>query len=107
MTYDKLQHLDLSNCQLSSWYDQIVPLSTWFPSLSCLRLSNNPLLKGMTQGEARTIILGRVKNIRRLNGAAVNQKERIESEKAYLRKILREMKSMKSSSSSNSSSETA
>ena len=154
VTYNKLEHLDLSNCNLSDWYSQVVPLSVWFPSLqslsindnqfnlisevdiskniilpylntlgisgnfianwssvnslnyfpalTCLRLSNNPLLKGMTQGEARTVILGRVKNIRRLNGAAVNQKERLESEKAYLRKILREMKSVKACSSSTS-----
>jgi hypothetical protein len=41
--FQQLQQLDLTNCQLSSWKDQITPFCSTLPCLEQLNLDDNPL----------------------------------------------------------------
>jgi hypothetical protein len=53
-------------------------------------LVNIPLFSGKGASEIRPEVIGRIKNLQIFNGSPVASKERNDSEKVYLRKILRQ-----------------
>ena len=60
-----------------------------FPALQEVRLSGNPVLAGADHG-GRHVVIARVSRLRWLNGSAVTERERRESELRYLRTLVYE-----------------
>ena len=59
--------------------------------LGSLRLGAAPVTRGLGASEVRVAIIARVPRLRQLNGSLVGTKERIEAEKAYVRRVMREL----------------
>lgn len=74
-------------------------LST-YPALEQLRMSHIPLFVGMSASEARAMIVGRLMKLTVFNASVIKQRERRDSEKAYLRCVMREQNATVSSSGS-------
>jgi tubulin-specific chaperone E len=89
-----LRRLSLSGTGLSTWHD--IDCLLTFPSFVQLRLTNIPLFSGKGASEIRPEVIGRLSNLQLFNGSAVSVKERIDSEKSYLRKILRQKSNLES-----------
>jgi hypothetical protein len=81
---------DLYMCsfRLSSWAD--VNAIATYPKLTSLRLTNIPLFSGKGASEVRPEVIARVANLQVFNGSNVTTRERMDSEKIYLRKMLRQ-----------------
>ena len=94
-TFKTLQRMSLSSNKLQSWND--IDSLNKFPELRCLRLSHVPLFAGKGASEVRPIVIARIAQLNFFNGSAVNGRERIESEKSYLRRIFRERSLAKTS----------
>ena len=77
--------------ELQSWND--IDSLNKFQELRCLRLSHVPLFAGKGASEVRPIVIARIAQLDFFNGSAVNTRERVESEKSYLRRIFRERSS--------------
>lgn len=60
-----------------------------YSSLHHLRLTNIPLFQGKGPSEIRPEIIGRLSRLEIFNGSGISTKERNDSEKQYLRKILK------------------
>lgn len=64
-------------------------LNTYSP-FSCLRLTHIPLFSGKGASEVRPEVIARIERLDVFNGSPVPPRERIDAEKAYLRRALRE-----------------
>ena len=71
------------NC-LGAW--SAVDALDAFPVLEEVRLSGNPVLEGSDHG-GRHVVIARISGLRWLNGSAVTERERRESELRYLRTL--------------------
>lgn len=89
-----LRRLSLSGTGLSTWHD--IDCLLTFPSFIQLRLTNIPLFSGKGASEIRPEVIGRLSNLQIFNGSTVSAKERVDSEKSYLRKILRQKSTLES-----------
>ena len=87
--FSKLQRLSVSSSKIASWTD-IDSLSS-YPMLTNLRLSHVPLFSGKGASEVRPLVIGRTKRIAVFNGSTINSRERMDSEKAYLRRAIRDV----------------
>ena len=85
--FSNLIRLSISSTQISSW--SCVDSLNGYPSCTHLRLSHIPLFSGRGASEVRPIVIGRVPALRFFNGSGVGQKERYDSEKSYLRRVMR------------------
>ena len=68
---------------LASWRD-VDTLAT-YPQLQTLRLSQVPLFSGRGSSEVRFEVIARMRGLAFFNGSSVSTRERVESEKNYLR----------------------
>lgn len=84
----KLSRLSLATTRLNSWTD-VNALSS-YPGLASLRLCNIPLFAGKGASELRPEVVARVAQLQVFNGSNISPRERSDSEKIYLRKILRQ-----------------
>lgn len=80
--------------RLSTWHDIDCLLS--YPSFIQLRLTNIPLFSGKGASEIRPEVIGRLSHLQIFNGSNISIKERVDSEKYYLRKILRQKSNLES-----------
>ena len=77
-----LSALSLQKTQLNSW-TSLNPLRM-FPALTDLRISEIPLFESLSAKSCRYLVLGRLKQITKLNGSPVTDSERKDAEKYYL-----------------------
>lgn len=84
-----LQRISASSSKVSSWAD-IDALAT-YPAFSNLRLSHIPLFAGKGASEVRPLVIGRIQRLAQFNGSSISIRERIDSEKAYLRSAIRDV----------------
>lgn len=87
--FPRLQRISASSSKIASWTD-IDALAT-YPTFSNLRLSHIPLFAGKGASEVRPLVIGRIKQLSLFNGSYINSRERIDSEKAYLRAAIRDV----------------
>jgi hypothetical protein len=73
---------------ISSWHD--VNKLSKYPQLRALRLSHIPLFAGKGSSEVRPEVIARIKQLTFFNGSAITHRERVESEKNYLRGLFYE-----------------
>lgn len=74
--------------RLSSWND-VNALHTYFPFTS-LRLTHIPLFAGKGASEVRPEVIARISRLEVFNGSSVPPRERVDAEKAYLRRMMRD-----------------
>jgi hypothetical protein len=84
-----LSRLSISSSKLDTW-KSIDNLSS-FSSISNLRVSHIPLFAGKGASEVRPEVIGRMANLSFFNGSGISPRERIDSEKLYLRRILKDI----------------
>ncbi|KAL0485342.1 hypothetical protein AKO1_007531 [Acrasis kona] len=84
-SFQNLRALSIGDNQINS-YETVNELNN-FPNLNEVRMDNNPIsnLHGLI--DTRQFVIGRIKKLSILNGSEVKNKERIDSEKYYLRFI--------------------
>jgi len=87
-SFAALQRVSISSTKLSAWTDIDALVS--YPRLSCLRLSHVPLFAGKGASEVRPVVIARMERLQFFNGSMVTSRERIDSEKSYIRRVLRE-----------------
>jgi hypothetical protein len=90
--FRNLRGLFLGNNSVCSW--QSVDIIDHFPSLECVRLSQNPFCEN--DSASRHEIVARAGKLLSLNASEITEKERRESEIRYLRNIMAEVSSTKS-----------
>ncbi len=83
-----LRSLSLNHNAIAEW--RSIDELDRFPRLDDLRFQNNPITGDVGFSLARQMIIGRVSKLTSLNGSTVRERERIDSEKTYLRKALGE-----------------
>jgi len=93
--FPKLKTLLIAGNKIDSWSGLDALLH--FPSLSSLRFRNNPVTQKMGAGEARSIIIARIPHLTFLNASPITQKERIESERRYIRFVAAQITSQNKS----------
>jgi hypothetical protein len=81
-------------CRLGSWVD-VNALAT-YPLLTSLRLTNIPLFANKGASEVRPEVVGRIARLQVFNGSNATPRERMDSEKIYLRKMLRQKRVIES-----------
>ena len=90
MTYESgfetLAYLNLNETGMHGW--RSINALDRFPSLKELRIRDVPLVHGTE--DARTFIIGRVGQLMTVNGSEVNEQERVDSERYYLKSVHRE-----------------
>ena len=86
--FSTLQRMSISSTHVTSWAD--VDALNGFPALTYLRLSHVPLFKGKGASEVRPVVIARMANLAFFNGSKVQGRERMDSEKSYIRRVLRE-----------------
>jgi len=90
--FRNLRGLFLGNNSVCSW--QSVDVIDHFPSLECVRLSQNPFCEN--DSASRHEIVARAGKLLSLNASEITEKERRESEIRYLRNIMAEVSSTNS-----------
>lgn len=65
-----------------------------YSSLQLLRMTQIPLFAGKGASEVRPLVISRIKQLQIFNGSKISTREREDSEKTYLRLILREKESI-------------
>jgi tubulin-specific chaperone E len=81
-----------SSSRLSSWSN--VDAFATYPLFANLRLTNIPLFSGKGASEIRPEVIARVSCLSVFNASPITPKERIDAERAYLRKMLRQKQSL-------------
>ena len=71
-----------------------------YSSLTSLRLTNIPLFANKGASEVRPEVIARIARLLVFNGSKVGDRERMDSEKIYLRKMLRQKRVIESEESS-------
>lgn len=91
--FPKLTSLQIASNAISSWKSIDAISYQHFPHLTSLRFRNNPLTQSMNTGEARAITIARIggTQLQYLNMSIISERERIESERRYVRNIAREL----------------
>ena len=84
-----LSRLSISSSKLDSW--KSVDNLASFPCISNLRVSHIPLFAGKGASEVRPEVIGRMVNLSFFNGSGISPRERTDSEKLYLRRILKDV----------------
>jgi len=87
--FEKLQRISASSSKIASWSD--IDALTTYPAFSNLRLSHIPLFAGKGASEVRPLVIGRIKQLVLFNGSKIGTRERLDSEKAYLRSAIRDV----------------
>ena len=95
--FSSLLRISISSIKISSW--RCVDSLATYPSLFHVRLSHIPLFSGKGASEVRPIVIGRMPALIFFNGSRVSAKERYDSEKSYLRRIMREINDLEKTSS--------
>lgn len=67
-----------------------------YPRLTSLRLTNIPLFVNKGASEVRPEVIARISNLLVFNGSNITARERLDSEKIYLRKMLRQKRVIES-----------
>lgn len=62
-----------------------------YSALKHLRLSSIPLFSGKGASEVRPVVIARLSSLTFFNGSGVSPKERVDAEKVYLRRCMREL----------------
>lgn len=75
---------------MASWSD--VDNLASYDTIHQLRLTHVPLFQGQGASEVRPKVIARIPSLQMFNGSPINARERLESEKAYLRSILFEIR---------------
>lgn len=88
--FSKLEVLQIASNAISEW-SFIDFLNMKIPTLKSLRFRNNPLTQNMGSRESRAIIIARLEHLNYLNASPISEKERVESERMYVRNIAREL----------------
>lgn len=76
--------------RISSWRC-IDHLAMHYKQLHNIRVTHVPLFVGKGVSEVRPLVIGRIQQLKFFNGSGVSARERVDGEKAYLRKIKREI----------------
>ncbi|KAL5020308.1 hypothetical protein ScPMuIL_003200 [Solemya velum] len=84
--FSKLRCLNISNTKLETWED--IDCLRKFPSLTEARVKDIPFLQQIEEKTRRQLIIARLPNIYRLNGSPVREEERIDAERAFIRKYM-------------------
>ncbi|CEG43261.1 Uncharacterized conserved protein [Plasmopara halstedii] len=95
--FQKLTMLSLSDNLVDSWTS--IDALNAYPLLVKFRFSKNPLTKHMSLGEARMLVIARTERIAVFNGSLVRDRERMEAEQLYLKRILHELAVMNNNAS--------
>ncbi|WKY16728.1 hypothetical protein Q1695_001388 [Nippostrongylus brasiliensis] len=78
-----LESLNLAKTEISDW-DSIDNLDR-LPSLTDLRILAIPLLEALNEEERTHLVIGRVRNLRVLNGSIITPEQREQSERYFIR----------------------
>jgi hypothetical protein len=81
---------------INSWCD--VNNISSYPSVRQLRLSHIPLFKSRGASEVRPLVIARIKDLSFFNGSGIGPRERVDSEKSYLRCAIRDFDAAKDDS---------
>jgi Leucine-rich repeat (LRR) protein len=81
-SFQKLVNLNLNRNSLRSWMD--IHLLNMFPNLSEIRVAGNPICDTIQPNDLSSILVGRLRNAKRLNGSEISEKSRKDSECYYL-----------------------
>lgn len=87
-TFHKLSRLSIASCQIDNW-KSINNLNN-FENLNILRLSQIPLFIGHGASEVRPLVIARIPRLIMFNASNISSRERNDSEKIYLKNILKE-----------------
>lgn len=94
--FEHVESISLSGNLLSTW-ESIDALNSYkshadHGGIRAMRLGGKmPLLAGLGASEVRIICIARLPLLGMLNGSIVREKERVEAEKTYLRRVLRDI----------------
>lgn len=87
--FENLQRLSLSSCGITSWrsLDELSRIA----ALRSLRMSHVQLFAGKGASEVRPLVIARIPQLTFFNGSGISSRERTDSEKSYVRRLLREI----------------
>eukprot|EP00592_Proboscia_alata_P005296 CAMPEP_0194368324 /NCGR_PEP_ID=MMETSP0174-20130528/16589_1 /TAXON_ID=216777 /ORGANISM="Proboscia alata, Strain PI-D3" /LENGTH=556 /DNA_ID=CAMNT_0039144665 /DNA_START=215 /DNA_END=1885 /DNA_ORIENTATION=+ len=89
--FQRLEALQMANSSLPS-FSQIDTLSLRIPNLLHLRFRNAPCTSQLGKSEIRAVLIARMNSsLKYLNNSPITNKERIESERRYLRNVAQEL----------------
>lgn len=81
--FRKLHSINLNNGQFREWED--IDRLNNFPQLDSFRLQGLPVLEEFTEKERRQHLIARLSCAKRLNGSPIQEKEREDAERAFIR----------------------
>jgi len=87
--FSKLSSLQITGNAISDW-SSIDNLNS-YTKLTNLRFGRNPVTKNIGGSESRSLLIARVANLKMVNASNVEERERTEAEKRYLRIAMREL----------------
>jgi Leucine-rich repeat (LRR) protein len=88
--FPSLTTLSLKDNRIQSWSD--VSHLSQLDHLEHLKLTDNPFMEGETVFNRRQLIIARLPQIGLLNGSTIFEKERVQSERFYIKKYLQQWK---------------
>lgn len=89
----QLKSLSVNDNRIDSWSS--IDTLRQYPHLDSLRLVRNPLVAQMSESEARMIVIARTESLAVFNASVIRNKERLDAEQLYLKRILHEMAAVK------------
>ena len=81
--FPKLATLSISQTKVNNW--DSIDLLRKFPALNDIRLVKIPLLEKHSEDERRKLLIARLPNAKKLNGSVINETEREEAERMFIR----------------------
>ncbi|KAF0719336.1 Aste57867_1120 [Aphanomyces stellatus] len=87
--FPELAVVSLSDNLLAGWSS--IDALNGLKALQSLRLTKNPLLAEMSQGESRMLIVARIQSLLVFNSSEIRPKERQDAEQLYLKRIFHEL----------------
>lgn len=92
-SFPELTTLQIASNAIVSWKSIDALSSKYFPNLCSLRFRNNPVTQSIAAGEARAATIARIggTKLSYMNASRVSDRERIESERRYVRNVAREL----------------
>jgi hypothetical protein len=88
-SFENLINLNLNRNLLRTWTD--IHQLNLFPKLSEIRVAGNPICDTILPNDLSSILVGRLKNARRLNGSEISEKSRKDAECYYLNQAHKEI----------------
>ncbi|KAH7107600.1 RNI-like protein, partial [Auriculariales sp. MPI-PUGE-AT-0066] len=87
--FPELQHLAISDNQLTNWFD-VNALAAWLPALSTLSCATNPVFQDLSSTSAAQLIIPRFPLLQKLDGTRISPAQRQDAELFYLSLVSRE-----------------